>query len=122
MIGTLAIVFTLTFSTNMNATAAVSSLEAPTSVALTSTHLTSISLTGNWWNIIISWTKCKVCGAKNCKVKHTSKKCKKCHRPHRGKCNGGGSTPSVPLDGGLGFLMLGAAAFGVKKLRGDKKS
>ena len=51
MIGTLAIVFTLTFSTNMNATAAVSSLEAPTSVALTSTHLTSISLTGNWWNI-----------------------------------------------------------------------
>ena len=26
-------------------------------------------------------------------------------------------TDSVPLDGGLGILLLGAAAFGVKKLR-----
>ena len=35
------------------------------------------------------------------------------------KHGGGGSTPSVPLDGGLGVLVLGAAAFGVRKLRGN---
>ncbi|WP_299550166.1 PID-CTERM protein-sorting domain-containing protein [Seonamhaeicola sp.] len=29
-------------------------------------------------------------------------------------------TDSIPLDGGLGILLLGAAAFGVKKLRGKK--
>ena len=34
------------------------------------------------------------------------------------KCND--NTDSVPLDGGLGLLLLGAAAFGVKKLRKDK--
>jgi hypothetical protein len=28
---------------------------------------------------------------------------------------------SVPLDGGLSILLLGAAAFGVKKLRDNKK-
>lgn len=28
---------------------------------------------------------------------------------------------SVPLDGGLGILLLGAAAFGVKRLRENKK-
>ncbi|GAA4801076.1 PID-CTERM protein-sorting domain-containing protein [Litoribaculum gwangyangense] len=28
---------------------------------------------------------------------------------------------SVPLDGGLGILLLGAAAFGIKKLRENKK-
>lgn len=27
---------------------------------------------------------------------------------------------AVPLDGGLGILLVGAAAFGVKKLRGNK--
>ncbi|MDN3665666.1 PID-CTERM protein-sorting domain-containing protein [Algibacter miyuki] len=123
MISALAIVFALTFSTNMNATTAVSSVEAPTTVALASTHFTSVALTGNWYDIIFSWVKCKICGAKNCKIKHNTSNCKKCHRPHKGNCNGGGgSTPSVPLDGGLGFLMLGAAAFGVKKLRGDKKA
>lgn len=29
-------------------------------------------------------------------------------------------TDSIPLDGGLSFLVLGAAAFGVRKLRGNK--
>jgi len=38
---------------------------------------------------------------------------------HAGNACGGGTT-SVPLDGGLGFLVLGAAAFGVKKLRENK--
>lgn len=34
----------------------------------------------------------------------------------------GGKDPkkSIPLDGGLGFLVLGAAAFGVRKLRKNK--
>ncbi|MEN3322129.1 hypothetical protein VP395_00180 [Mariniflexile soesokkakense] len=34
-----------------------------------------------------------------------------------GGISGGGSSDSVPLDGGLGVLLVGAAAFGVKKLR-----
>lgn len=33
--------------------------------------------------------------------------------------DGGGDT--IPLDGGLSVLLLGAAAFGVKKLRDNKK-
>ena len=37
-----------------------------------------------------------------------------------GDDHSGGNT-SVPLDGGLSVLLLGAAAFGVKKLRGNKK-
>ena len=32
-----------------------------------------------------------------------------------------GSSDSIPLDGGLSILLLGAAAFGVKKLRDTKK-
>lgn len=35
-----------------------------------------------------------------------------------GGSQGGGDT--IPLDGGLGILLLGAAAFGVKKLRESK--
>lgn len=40
--------------------------------------------------------------------------------------NGSGSdgnvndTDAIPLDGGLAILLLGAAAFGIKKLRGNK--
>jgi uncharacterized membrane protein len=37
---------------------------------------------------------------------------------HGGGQHGGGD--AVPLDGGLGILLLGAAAFGVKKLRENK--
>ena len=39
-------------------------------------------------------------------------------RDHEDRDHGG--TTSVPLDGGLGILVLGAAAFGVKKLRDNK--
>jgi len=34
--------------------------------------------------------------------------------------NSEGNNDSVPLDGGLSILLLGAAAFGVKKLRDNK--
>jgi len=36
------------------------------------------------------------------------------------KGDNGRPVDSVPLDGGLGILLLGAAAFGVKKLRDGK--
>mgnify|MGYP000250586093 CR=1 FL=1 len=36
-------------------------------------------------------------------------------------CGGDKHTDSIPLDGGLGILVLGAAAFGIKKLRGNKE-
>ncbi|ULC58309.1 hypothetical protein MBM09_10290 [Flaviramulus sp. BrNp1-15] len=38
---------------------------------------------------------------------------------HDGGGNQGGGD-SIPLDGGLSILLIGAAAFGVKKLRGNK--
>lgn len=34
-----------------------------------------------------------------------------------GTDNDTGSNDSIPLDGGLGILVLGAAAFGIKKLK-----
>lgn len=40
------------------------------------------------------------------------------HYSGGGGQQGGGD--SVPLDGGLGILLVGAAAFGVKKLRDNK--
>tara|TARA_R110000868_G_scaffold229424_1_gene482491 strand:- start:16629 stop:16916 length:288 start_codon:yes stop_codon:yes gene_type:complete len=49
--------------------------------------------------------------AKNKKPKPPKKKRKK-------KKKGGGD--KIPLDGGLGILVLGAAAFGIKKLRSKK--
>lgn len=45
------------------------------------------------------------------------------HGPKNPKGNHGPKNPkgdAVPLDGGLGILLVGAAAFGVKKLRGNK--
>ena len=49
-----------------------------------------------------------------------SPSCGQCGSHHGGNC-GGGNNHSVPLDGGLSILLLGAAAFGVKKLRESKK-
>ncbi|WP_067145177.1 PID-CTERM protein-sorting domain-containing protein [Pseudotamlana agarivorans] len=46
--------------------------------------------------------------------------------PHYGKCSCGGnntppdSPPSVPIDGGLSLLALGAVALGIKKIRKEK--
>ncbi|WP_372756520.1 PID-CTERM protein-sorting domain-containing protein [Mariniflexile sp.] len=34
--------------------------------------------------------------------------------------NDGGTSDSIPLDGGLSILLVGAAAFGIKKLRDSK--
>ena len=51
--------------------------------------------------------------AKNKKPKPPKKKRKK-----KKKKKGGGD--KIPLDGGLGILVLGAAAFGIKKLRSKK--
>lgn len=43
------------------------------------------------------------------------------HHHNRGNHGGGQhGGDAVPLDGGLGILVLGAAAFGVKKLRESK--
>ena len=39
---------------------------------------------------------------------------------HAGNACDGGSD-SIPLDGGLSILVLGAAAFGIRKLRGNKE-
>ncbi|MGC6430091.1 MAG: PID-CTERM protein-sorting domain-containing protein [Jejuia sp.] len=47
-------------------------------------------------------------------AKKKRKKRKKRARRRRSRRN---NCPKVPIDGGLGILVLGAAAFGVRKLR-----
>ncbi|WP_159017866.1 PID-CTERM protein-sorting domain-containing protein [Algibacter sp. L3A6] len=112
IIGALAIILAFTFSTNANATSV--SAVSTTNVTLATTH----------FMVVGGGSRCSH-GITNCNLRHndTGSKCRRCRSAHSGKC-GGGSTPtdpdSVPLDGGLGFLMLGAAALGVKKLRGKK--
>ena len=52
--------------------------------------------------------------------KHTTKKHKKIKKFHPKKHKPNDKPDSIPLDGGLSVLLLGAAAFGVKKLRENK--
>lgn len=98
------IIFALTFSTSMNASTALS--------------------WGSWWaNFWGSWGG------------HTHKHFRGCghsgfgdgshthfsgcdHSGSDGDSKGGGDT--IPIDGGLGILLVGAAAFGIKKLRENK--
>lgn len=86
----------------------------------TNTHAATSLTFGNWWsNLFNSWGwgdntnhRCSICGRTNCDGHHEN---------HDGDDDhsGGGNT-SVPLDGGLSILLIGAATFGVKKLRGNK--
>lgn len=95
------IILALTFSTNTQA---------------------ATSLTSNW--SFMSWLK----GSNHKEQKKTGNKQKKEKRNdwkprhQKGGKGEGDCKPgdSVPLDGGLSILLIGAAAFGVKKLRGSK--
>lgn len=123
----LLIILALTFSTNAKASSPVVS-SALTNLVTTTTNVNIVplqihALTGGWWRWIRRWwnNNCQVCGASNCNG----------HHDNNGN-NGDGDNDSddhssdgnhgdqVPLDGGLGILALGAAAFGVRKLRGNK--
>ena len=104
LLGALIIIFALTFSTNANAIASGQNIANSISLVITSANIATV--TGDF-------------------QKKKKKKCRKCgRRKHRGSCKGGGNNgggDSIPLDGGLSILLLGAAAFGVKKLRDTKK-
>ncbi len=97
------ILLALTFSTNMNASS-ISISTIPVSV--NSVHTNLIAISGKWWQ----------------KKDKKKKRCRKCGSPScKGKCGKkGGHTDSVPLDGGLSILLLGGAAFGIRKLLGNK--
>lgn len=121
IIGTLAIILAFSFSPNMSASSV--SAVSTTNVTLATTYFTVVGGGGSWYNN--RYKKCGHCGRRGCTKNHSTPKCGKCGGgSHGGSCGGGtgggGSTPSVPLDGGLGFLMLGAAALGIKKLRAKK--
>jgi len=112
LLGALIIIFGLTFSTNANAIASGQNIANSISLVITSANIATV--TGDFQK----------------KKKKKKKKCRKCgRRKHRGSCKGGGNNgggnngggDSIPLDGGLSILLLGAAAFGVKKLRDTKK-
>jgi hypothetical protein len=91
------IVIALTFSTNMNAS-------------------TSLSSGGSWYSFIASFF-----GGDRDRGDR-DRDGRRNHRHFRGcghSGDGGGAT-TIPIDGGLGILLVGAAAFGVKKLRENK--
>ena len=92
------IVIALTFSTNMNAS-------------------TSLSSGGSWYSFIASFF-----GGDRDRGDR-DRDGGRSHRHFRGCGHDGGSQgggDSIPIDGGLGILLVGAAAFGVKKLRDNK--
>jgi hypothetical protein len=110
-IKTIAIIIALTISTNVNATSATTS-PISSSIHVTSTNLYAMTWgSGGFWDFIkkIIQHVCSKCGSQSC-----SGSC------GGGGQQGGGGTSSIPLDGGLGILALGAAAIGIKKLRGKK--
>ncbi|WP_194767012.1 PID-CTERM protein-sorting domain-containing protein [Tamlana sp. I1] len=112
LIKMLVVVFVFTISTNINATTKMSIAKS------SDFNLTTLSL----FSPVSLFTGPLLGGNKY----HKPKKRKSCTR--HSNCNGGcnntpDSTPpadSVPLDGGLSILVLGAAAFGIRKLRGNK--
>ena len=87
------IVIALTFSTNMNAS-------------------TQLSSGGSWYSFIRSFFG----GNRDRDGGRNHRHFRGCG--HNGSSQGGGD--SIPIDGGLSFLLVGAAAFGVKKLRENK--
>lgn len=109
-------VLALILTTNINAsntTQSISPISGNTTVNLIplSTHTHALSWGYFNWNKFIKWLKNAICN--------------KCGTRCGGTCgspkppSGGGGT-SIPLDGGLSILALGAAIFGVKKLRANK--
>jgi hypothetical protein len=109
------LVLVLTLSTNTNA--ATSSVIA---VPITSTSYANMSTASTKMYALtwgrIDWQKIK---------DFFRSLCQRCGRKCGGSCGPktppGGGTTSIPLDGGLSILALGAAAFGIRKLRNSKK-
>ena len=92
------IVIALTFSTNMNAS-------------------TSLASGGSWYSFIVSFFGGnRDRGDRDRDEGRNHRHFRGCG--HNGSSQGGGD--SIPIDGGLSFLLVGAAAFGVKKLRENK--
>ncbi|GAA4957428.1 PID-CTERM protein-sorting domain-containing protein [Algibacter aquimarinus] len=100
LLSTILIVLAFTFSSNANAT--TTALNATTTTLNLSTSVASSTTALTW-----RWRKCRRCWRWFCRCKRTPKS-----EPTSGD--------KVPLDGGLGILVLGAAAFGVRKLRSNK--
>ena len=122
---TIVIVFALALSTNANA-ASANTLAVSTEAFTLSPK--TIALTSGGWFSSFFRSKCRKCGRRHsgrCRgnTHNHGNRCRKCQRRHSGRrCGTKPPTDSIPLDGGLSILMLGAAAFGVRKLRGNKKN
>uniref|UniRef100_UPI004047A982 PID-CTERM protein-sorting domain-containing protein n=1 Tax=Mariniflexile sp. TaxID=1979402 RepID=UPI004047A982 len=115
------IIFAFTFSSNIHATTSVNVSAVSTSINTSSASVNALStnlyatstaqyaLTWGWLRDLLK----AISGGGNHQGGGN-------HGSHGGGGNQGGGD-SVPLDGGLGILLIGAAALGVKKLR-DKKN
>ncbi|WP_136482439.1 PID-CTERM protein-sorting domain-containing protein [Cognatitamlana onchidii] len=117
----LLIILVFTFYTNANASTSSSSMIHIEQGSMKNISTTTIGISLNmysltWghskWKKFLEWLKNAICS--------------KCGTKCGGSCgpNGGGTPPgggtSIPLDGGLSILALGAAAFGIRKLRNTK--
>jgi hypothetical protein len=104
------IIFALTFSINAKATTTFRSSNGTSLIATSAdvnmipAHINALTFFLNFDVQAFLASKCKNHGQSGCSI------CKKTDS----------GSQSVPLDGGLGILALGAAAFGVRKLRGNK--
>ena len=96
------------FTNNMNASSNSNAISTNLNQLTLSTYFSSANTYAlTWWYWWKKKKRCYYCYSYYC----YSYSCK--------KKEGGGD--SVPLDGGLSILLLGAAAFGIKKLRNKKE-
>ena len=113
-------VLALAFSSQSNATNSITNLAITGSnisyLNAASINIYTLTSGGVNWDSFVAWLK---------------QGNKKKGRKDKGRLKNGGpqskertndrKTTSIPLDGGLGILLLGAAAFGVRKLRRNKE-
>ena len=116
----LVFVLALAFSSQSNATNSITNLAITGSnisyLNAASINIYTLTSGGVNWDSFVAWLK---------------QGNKKKGRKNKGRLKNGGpqskertndrKTTSIPLDGGLGILLLGAAAFGVRKLRRNKE-
>ena len=100
---TLALVFALTLCSNLSVNASNSNVSIPSSVEMPALYGSRGGFFSNLGRLLNSFFNGQTPGGSQ--------------HQHNGHRNGSGCNPKVPLDGGLSFLLIGGAAYGVTRLR-----
>ena len=114
----LVFVLALAFSSQSNATNGITNLAITGSnisyLNAASMNIHTLTSGGSNWDSFVAWLK-------QGKKKKKKKRGRLNKGPQKRERQQDSKTTSIPLDGGLGILLLGAAAFGIRKLRGNKE-